>query len=80
MNPVKFKESNVTLNKPESMTDEECILLPVFTDGVQCISCWNMTFKERIKALMFGKIWLYVYSGKTQPPVWLIADKTIFQK
>lgn len=33
MNPIKFEQSNRELTKPESMTDEECGSLHVFTDG-----------------------------------------------
>ena len=55
MTPVKFKESNRTLGKPESMTDEECSSLEVFTDESICISCWQMNLLERLRALLFGK-------------------------
>lgn len=80
MNPIKFKEANKNLLKPNNMTDEECKSLWVYTDNQQCISCWKMTFKQRIKALLFGKVWLSVYSGQTQPPVWLDCDKTVFKE
>lgn len=77
---IKFKEANKNLLKPESMTDEECGSLWVYSDGRQCISCWRLTWKERIKALIFGKVWLSVLSGYTQPPVWLACDDTVFVK
>lgn len=77
---IKFKEANKNLLKPESMTDEECGSLWVYSDGRQCISCWRLTWKERIKALLFGKAWLSVLSGYTQPPVWLACDDTVFVK
>jgi len=77
---IKFKEANKNLLKPESMTDEECGSLWVYSDGRECISCWRLTWKERIKALLFGKVWLSVLSGHTQPPVWLACDNTVFVK
>lgn len=77
---IKFKEANKNLLKPESMTDEECGSLWVYSDGRQCISCWRLTWKERIKALLFGKVWLSVLSGYSQPPVWLACDNTVFVK
>lgn len=80
MKPIKFEESNKTLLKPSSMTDEECSSLPVFTDGRQCISCWRLTWMERLSALLFGRVWLCVLSGHTQPPVWLACKKTVFVK
>lgn len=78
MKPIKFKEATKNLLKPENMTDEECSSLWVYNDGQECVSCWRLTWKERIKALLFGKVWLGVLSGFTQPPVWLVCDKTVF--
>jgi len=80
MEPIKFNEMNGQLNKPKSMTDDECGPLYVHSDGVQLVSCWKMTFKERIAALLYGKVWLGVVSGTTQPPVWLTCRKTVFEK
>jgi len=79
MEPMKFEQANKELLKPEGMKDEECGSLPVFTDGKQCISLWKMTWQERLSALFFGRIWLSVHSGQTQPPVWLMAAKQIFK-
>lgn len=78
MKPVKFKEANKNLLKPNDMTDEECSSLWVYSDGVVCISCWKMSWKDRLSALLFGKVWLVVRSGKTQPPVYVDCSKTIF--
>jgi len=80
MKHCKFNEANVCLSKPSSMTDEECSSLWVWSDGEQCISCWKLSFAQRIKALLFGKVWLCVLSGKTQPPVWLDCKNTVFDK
>lgn len=77
MKPVEFKEQNKNLLKPSSMTDEECGSLPVFSDGELCVSCWSLSIKERIKMLFTGVLWLGVYSGKSQPPVWITADKPL---
>lgn len=80
MEPSTFKESNKTLLKPEGMTDEECGSLPVWTDGKECISLWKMSWKERLSAFFFGKVWLFVVSGQTQPPVSLLAARQIFKE
>ena len=80
MSPIKFKEANKNLSKPSSMTDEECGPLWVFNDNDQCISCWKLSFKERVKALFFGNIWIGILSGVTQPPIWLDCKKTVFEK
>ena len=69
MKPIKFKEVNRTLQKPESMAHEECQPLPIFTDGKTCISLWQGNLLERLRYLLTGKMWLWVVSGGTQPPV-----------
>lgn len=79
MKPIKFKQANKNLLKPESMTDEECSSLWVYTDGAQCVSCWQLSFKQRLSALIFGKVWLSVLSGSTQPPVWLDCTREVFE-
>lgn len=78
MEPMRFEQANKDLLKPEGWTDEECGSLPVYSDGRQCISLWKMTWCERLSALFFGKVWLYVISGQTQPPVGLMATREIF--
>ena len=80
MKAIKFKQANKNLLKPDSMTDEECSSLWVFTDGRQCVSCWKLNLKQRLSALFFGRIWLSVLSGYTQPPVWLDCTKTVFEE
>jgi hypothetical protein len=80
MEPNTFPQANKDLLKPEGMTDEECGSLPVHSDGEVCISLWQMTWRERFSALFFGKVWLWVYSGQTQPPVGLLASREIFEE
>lgn len=80
LEPIKFKEANKNLGRPSNMTEEECKSLWVYNDGYGCISCWKMTFRQRLSALFFGKIWLSVLSGKTQPPVWIGCAKNLFVK
>lgn len=81
MKPSKFKESTISLEKPESMTDNECGSLSIYQaqDGT-CISLWKASFWSRIKFLFHGRIWLGVLSGNTQPPVWLDYTYTVFEK
>lgn len=69
MKPIEFKEQTKVLSKPKSMTDEECSSMAIWNDGEKCISCWKASLKERIRFLFTGKMWLWVLSGVTQPPV-----------
>lgn len=80
MRPIKFKEQTGTLTKPKSMTDKDCGSLPVRRTGKDIISCWKMNYKDRIKALLFGKIWLHIMGKETHPPVGVVCKKTVFKK
>ena len=79
MRPTEFDEQTTILGKPIGMTDEECSSLPIFSDGTQTISSWKLSLKERLQILIFGKIWVGVVFGKTQPPIWLSSEKTVFR-
>ena len=74
MKPTTFNEQTKVLTKPFNMTDIECGTLPVYSDGNQCISCWGLNFIERVKLLVFGKIWLQVLFNGNQPPVKLTIN------
>jgi hypothetical protein len=78
MKPIHFPQANRELSKPDSMTDEECGPLPVLTDGRMCVSLWKASLRERLSILFFGRVWLWIYSGYTQPPVALGGEKNIF--
>lgn len=74
MKPTDFNESNTVLNKPDGMTDEECGALPVFRDGKQCISCWELSDDDLININQNRKVYLGILSGATQPPVYLTTE------
>jgi len=73
--PINFKESNLELGRPASMTEEECRSLHVHRckDG-RLISCWKLTPEEIEKVAKTGEIWLHVWGGITQPPVALEVE------
>lgn len=78
MKPVEFPQVNKTYEKPAGWTDEQCSPLPTWTDGTQTISLWKMTWRERISALIFGRVWLFVVMEGAQPPVDLQAKRDVF--
>lgn len=80
LSAIHFPEATKNLLKPDSMTDEECSSLWVFNDGEQCVSCWKLSWKERLNILLYGKLWLGILSGRTQPPVWIVVGDTVFTK
>lgn len=77
MKPIKFPEANTVLQPPDSRADIEP--LAVLKVGGQALSCWKMSPWERIKGLIYGKVWLSVF-GDHHPPVWLICDKDGIEK
>lgn len=82
MIPTAFPDQTTVLHANPNQTEidgQSVGELPIFTDGDKVISCWQMTFRERLAALFYGKIWLGIYSGRTQPPVWLSTGKTVFR-
>lgn len=76
MKPTKFPQANRNLGAPRGMPDVRD--LPVWSDGNECVSCWKMTWRERFSALIFGRVWLRVRFGATQPPVALHVKRAIF--
>jgi hypothetical protein len=72
MTPTKFKQQNAELQKPSEMTDEECSPLPVWRDAPLrtslYISCWRMSWRERLRALFTGRVWLWCHSF-AHPPI-----------
>jgi len=78
MKPVAFRLSNKVLRPgggeySENVTGVDP--LPIWTDGEQCVSCWRMSLHERLAALLFGRVWVSVLSGSTQPPFCVTAER-----
>jgi len=76
MKPIKFKEQNCTYaeNQPEY------IPLPAFRvdepEG-RIISCWRLSFIERIRLLITGKLWVSLMSfNKPLTPSYFTTKKS----
>lgn len=83
MRGIEFPERTALLQKPPYMSEAECTALAVYQDKASgtVLSCWRMSLRERIAALVFGKVWVWVYTNSsTQPPIALIAERTPFAK
>jgi hypothetical protein len=63
--PVEFPEQTIiwAKNQPPYFP------LPAYTDEKETISCWKLTLTERIKILLFGRLWLRQmnFGGPLQP-------------
>lgn len=72
MEPVKFRQQNILFRPPPGMEDK-VEQLPAFRGEGQVISCWKLTFWERLKLLFTGRLWFSVI-GDAPPPVWMGVD------
>lgn len=75
MKPIEFKEQNVVFAKDQPQY-QPLPALKLNTPEGEVISCWKMSFKERIKALLFGKVWLsLMMQGKPLTPSYMSLNK-----
>lgn len=54
MTNIKFKECNIEIAKNQ----KEYKSLHAFVDQTASITCYKLSFMDRIRALLFGKLWL----------------------
>lgn len=78
MLPTKFPEANFIFTKPEDMTDEQCMDLPVWrgngADGVpMIISYWKLSYEDLQEINKTGGVWLRII-GSGMPPVALEVE------
>ena len=76
LKPVNFKEANIELHPRIENPDSKSIR--AFTDDKQCITCWKLTFWQRLSVLIFGRVWMGIRSGRMMPSVWLASGRTCF--
>ena len=75
MTPIKFKESNIIFaeNQPEYLP------LPAFKKNNpqgEVVSCWKLSFIERMRVLFKGVIWLNLLSfNKPLTPLMITTKK-----
>jgi hypothetical protein len=66
MKPIEFKEQNLIFAENQ----KEYLPLPAHkTEDGEVISCWRLTFIERVKVLIFGNVWMRVltFNDPLQP-------------
>jgi len=75
MHPSEFKEQNIVFAENQ----DEYLSLPAHkanTPEGEVLSCWKMSFKERLYCLFTGKVWLMVMTfNKPLSPVYLTTVK-----
>ena len=58
MKPIDFPEQNIIFRG----TMENSCDMPAFRDENQVISCWDLTWRERLRLLLGKKIWLWIFA------------------
>lgn len=72
MKAINFKESNKTYAKKQP----EYFPIDVLDDDSQVISCWKLSFFERVRVLFIGKVWLSLLMfGKPLTPIKMTTKK-----
>jgi hypothetical protein len=76
--PIHFPEANSTLpGGPAAryVTAFDVGDLPVHRSGGKVISCWKAVhFRERLRILFTGRVWLWVATPTTHAPVYVGGD------
>lgn len=73
--PIKFKGHNRVLSPPPG--SENVLPLPIFRNGKCCVSCWELTQEELAEINRTGRVYVSIFSGKTQPPVFVGSETTV---
>lgn len=80
MKPIKFPESNVTFAKDQPQYKQ----LPAFKNNSpqgEVVTCWHLSFRERLRILFKGKLWVCMLSfNKPLSPIALSTKKEYFLK
>ena len=75
MKPIEFKEQNVVFAKDQP----EYLPLPAFKNASpegEVISCWKLSFKERLRILFNGKLWVCAMTfNKPLTPMYFSTQK-----
>ena len=87
MKAIRFEQANTKITGGPAIkydTAQDVGDLPVWksdaADRPLIVSCWRLTFRERLSAFLFGRVWLQVAARDTQPPLGLDACRTAFDK
>jgi hypothetical protein len=75
MKPVEFKHQNIVFAKDQPEY-QPLPALKIDSPTGEVISCWKLTFKERLKVLVFGRVWMSLMSfNKPLTPSYLAIDR-----
>ncbi|NNU62445.1 hypothetical protein [Ochrobactrum soli] len=73
--PTKFHGSNMKLLPPAGSENVEP--LHTFTNGCCSVSCWELSPEEQAEIIRTGRVFLSVFSGRSQAPVFVGSEDTV---
>ena len=75
MKPIKFKHQNTVFAEDQPEYNPLPALKIAGYKG-ETISCWKLSFKERIKVLFFGRVWMSLSMfGRPLTPSYLCVNR-----
>lgn len=73
--PVNFSGANMRLLPPEG--SENVQELATFTNGFCSVSCWKLEPDELAEIARTGRIYISIFSGRSQPPVFVGSEDSV---
>lgn len=79
MRPTTFKHQNTIFAKDQPQYQQLPALLLEGPEG-HVISCWKLSFKERIQVLLFGRVWssLMTFNKPLTPSYLTVNRKEVY--
>lgn len=62
MKPIEFEQANITFAEDQPEYQPLPAYIETASNDGLVVSCWSLSFYERLKVLFGGKIWLMQYT------------------
>jgi len=81
MKPIKFKDQNTTFAKDQPEYGQLPALVINSPQG-EVISCWKLSFREKVKILFTGKLWvsLMMFGKPLTPSMFSVNHKDLYTR
>lgn len=74
---VDWPGANKSLGPPPGKDESQVRTLRVFSNGVECVSCWQLDEEELAEVVRTGKVFVSIFSGSSQPPVYVGSETSV---
>lgn len=74
---IPWHGANRTLGPPRGMDETQVSRLPIFSNGVTCVSCWQFSDEEIAEIARTKRVFVSILSGQTQPPVFVGSESEV---